>query len=130
MCVCSGDPYCCDKEWDADCVSVAGSLCAAVCGCDGPAAGGCGEHYGDVDGSLSVNVVDVQCLIVTTLSALGGAPTEAPDCLAGSVLSADLSCDSAITVVDVQLVIQLTLGSGLDPMIDVDSNSCPDACEQ
>lgn len=91
------------------------------------AAAACGEPHGDLDGNLALDVVDVQCSILSTLAVLSGGAL--PVCLAGPVETADLNCDSATTVVDVQLTITLALGSELSPFVDADGSGCPDACE-
>ncbi|NUN12590.1 MAG: hypothetical protein HUU55_03020 [Myxococcales bacterium] len=82
---------------------------------------------GDVDQSGAATVVDVQCQLVSVLAILNNAPT--PGCLAVGFDNADLNCDGDLSVVDVQLTIQLVLGQTLDPVIDANANLCVDACE-
>lgn len=110
-------------------------VCFFAVGALAPAAGFgavCAEPPGDVNGDSMTTVTDAQCAILTAVVSLGGqAP---PTCLPlkgdGTLhlLRADLSCDGVVTVADVLLVIQHTLGAGLPPQIDTNGDGCVDAC--
>ncbi|NUN14047.1 MAG: lamin tail domain-containing protein, partial [Myxococcales bacterium] len=84
---------------------------------------------GDIDGSTKTNVNDVQCEILMTLWVLGGKVAPLPICLKAEVVDADINCDGALNVSDVQLVIQLALGAQLSPLIDGDGDGCADLCD-
>jgi hypothetical protein len=88
----------------------------------------CADPPGDVDGSGDATVVDVQCSIVAALWELAGGGGEAPVCLGGDPLAADLDCNAETTVADVTVCIQLALGQPLSELIDADGDLCPDAC--
>lgn len=85
--------------------------------------------YGDLNGDGLVNVVDVQCLILTLRwpqepdKALGG-----PDCLT-SYTSADLNCDGLVTDLDYPFIVDLSLGKALPLEVDSDANSIHDSCD-
>jgi hypothetical protein len=90
---------------------------------------GCLSPPGDVNGDSSTTVVDVQCTIIVALADLGGA-SSAPTCLPeGNWERADLNCSDGTTVSDVQVTIQLTLGTALPAQVDSNGNSCSDSCE-
>lgn len=108
----------------------------AVCGvlwafgsAEGLAAATCADVPGDIDTSGKVDVVDVQCSIVTSLWALAGANEAPPACVKNDPDSADMNCSGEPNVVDVQMVISLALGQPLGVEVDVDNNGCPDDCE-
>lgn len=82
---------------------------------------------GDVDQSGAATVVDVQCQLVSVLAVLNN--SDLPACLKVGFDLADLNCDQDLSVVDVQLTIQLVLGQTFDTGIDADGNKCVDACE-
>ncbi len=86
--------------------------------------------WGDVDGSGGVDVIDVQCAVLTTLWSLGGPGAALPHCVVASgVFAADLDCDHLVQVDDVQLAIGGALGIPLAAALDANGNACPDACE-
>lgn len=88
----------------------------------------CAPIPGDLDGIGGMNVVDVQCGIVTTLWSLGGGGS-VPACLAGGdVQLADVNCDGVPNVIDVQALILLALDLPLAPGADADGDGCVDAC--
>ena len=89
----------------------------------------CAPVPGDLDGSGLMNVVDVQCGILSVLWSMGGLGLS-PACLAGSdVKLADVSCDGATNVVDVQMLILLALDLPLISQLDADADGCVDACQ-
>ena len=69
-----------------------------------------------------VDVVDIQCLMLTTLWVATGSQGDFPSCLADVPETADLSCDHAVTVVDVMYAIKLALGDPLSPEVDADGD--------
>ena len=91
------------------------------------ASASCGDDFADFNLSGgNVDVIDVQCSILTALVQVGD--TELPDCLVASLEAADLNCDGSQDVIDVLLVIQAALGFSLDEAIDSDFDGCPDTC--
>jgi hypothetical protein len=93
-----------------------------------PSLAACIDPPGDIDGDGEANVADVQCAILATLAALDGSTEVA--CIAGPIGTADLNCDCAVVVTDVQLSIALVLGAPVDASVDADQDLCPDACQQ
>ena len=92
--------------------------------------GTCSDPIGDVTGSASVDVVDVQCLILSALQELEDSSLdEPPICVNGSLSVADLNCDGVPSVTDVVLGVQLALGQPLSPLIDSDGSGLPRWCE-
>lgn len=91
-------------------------------------AGQCLSPVGDVNGNGATNIVDVQCLILTSLWSLNNQEGLPPDCIAGAPDTADVNCDFQLSVVDVQVLVNLALGSPLSSQIDGDKDGCPDAC--
>ncbi|GMV40124.1 MAG: hypothetical protein AMXMBFR64_18400 [Myxococcales bacterium] len=87
----------------------------------------CLSPPGDVNGSGATDVVDVQCLILTTLWTLAGG--EVPTCLAGPPATADLECSGVVDVVDVVAGIRLVLDLPLSVAMDQNGDGCPDACQ-
>lgn len=112
------------------------TICAAVflwtAGALGPrtAVGACAALPGDVNGSQSVTVSDVQCAVLLSLWSLTLGPGPMPACVAVPLSEADINCSSAFDVSDVLLLIQATLGAAPDPELDKDGNGCIDACQQ
>ncbi len=94
-------------------VAVTGLLAASTAGASCPAV------PGDVTGDGGVNVVDVQCVVLTVVSA------QVPACAA---LSPDVNCDGATNVTDAVLDAQFALALPLAAAIDADGDGCPDAC--
>jgi hypothetical protein len=87
----------------------------------------CLSPPGDVDGSGTAVVTDVQCAILATLWAQDGAG-DAPACMQGDVLRADADCSGDVIVTDVQILIAYALGGGPTEALDADGDGCPDAC--
>ena len=93
-------------------------------------AAGCLEPAGDLDSSGSVNVVDVQCSILTNLYFMANDPTASlPECAGGNMYRVDIKCDVTVSVTDVMLMINLSLGFPMSSILDTDGNSCPDTCD-
>ena len=114
--------------------SVAGciSLLAVLLGA-GPALAECEGVPGDLTQNGVVDVVDVQCSILTAL--YEQVPDSDPgllDCMGGpgQLALADLSCSGEINVVDVLLNLTLALGSPLNSEVDSNGNGCHDNCEE
>lgn len=84
----------------------------------------CIAPLGEVTGDGLANVIDVQCIVLEALAEAQSTP--APPCLAGD---ADLNCDAAVNVQDVQLGIGAALKLPLATTIDGDHDACPDACQ-
>ena len=79
----------------------------------------------DVNGDGEVDVVDVQCVVLTVLG------PGLPDCLANPE-AADLNCSGATDVVDYQLMVLVVLAypqPGVPAIQDADGNNIVDACE-
>lgn len=100
-----------------------------------PAHASTGPHSGDVNGSGDVTLADVTCLIAGALSWATAAP--APPCQAVTDADADLDCDGALTVTDIQRAILLRLFAiGGDASVgallaagDADGDGIDDACQ-
>ncbi|NUN14604.1 MAG: hypothetical protein HUU55_13320 [Myxococcales bacterium] len=81
---------------------------------------------GDINGDTESNVLDVQCLLLLVLNSLGdGTPLE---CNTNSS-AADLNCDGAYNITDIQLAIFIALGQPFFAEVDADGNQCVDLCE-
>jgi hypothetical protein len=104
-------------------------VAAAVCLVSGAGFAQCLAPLGDVDSSGAVNVIDVQCSILVTLWTLQSENQPAPICANGTPFRADLDCSEEVSIVDVQILVQASLGVPLNPAIDADANGCPDSCE-
>ena len=127
VCVCDLDPYCCGTEWDQLCVDRAANSgqCLGACKCTTQ----CLSPVADVNGTNSVNVLDVQCVLLVSLWELSGSPGGSiPVCLAVSTYKADLNCSGTTNVGDVLVAIPLALSLSLDASIDANGDDCPDAC--
>jgi hypothetical protein len=83
----------------------------------------------DVNGNGATNVSDVMCLVLLALWDLGGRQAPQPACVVGPTGFANVNCDGAFSVVDVQLAIGLALGLPLAPNLDANSNGCVDTCD-
>ena len=70
--------------------------------------GQCLDPAGDVNGSGSTDVLDVQCIILTTLYVLSD-EVDAPVCLVGPLETADVDCSGEVDVVDAILEVKLAL---------------------
>lgn len=111
-----------NRAWIA-CVTAACALLAlAGARADCPTA-----PSGDLNASGSVDITDVQCMLLVVLSELANTPL--PGCLVVPLTQADLGCDGMITISDAQLTIAFVLGQPLAPVVDTDGNGCVDLCE-
>ena len=124
LCVCKDDPHCCDVQWDSHCVTAAASKCTAECLCSS----GCTDPPGDVNGTISTNILDVQCGILALL-AEAAASGAVPPCLANGLSDADINCDGSLNVTDTQALTLMALQINLPSGLDSNENGCPDACE-
>lgn len=87
----------------------------------------CLSPPGDVTGSGSTNVTDVQCMILGTLAELSG--DSIPICAAVQTSDIfDQDCNLSINVADVLIVIALSLQQPLGNTLDADEDGCVDAC--
>ena len=69
---------------------------------------GCLEPAGGLDGSGTVNVVDMQCGIMTNLYAMaGGFSLEMPSCIEGNLYRADTNCNGDVRITDVMVLLKL-----------------------
>ncbi len=91
---------------------------------EGSAKAECLDPPGDITENGTTNVIDVQCEILATLAGLDDSPL--PLCLAGGEESADLSCDGAVSVVDVLVAVYLVLDIAL--ATDADGDGWVDDC--
>lgn len=102
---------------------------ATTLSCTHPAGGLLLSPLGDLNGSGTVNVADALCNVLAVNAVQLGAPLSSVSCLQQADVGADVSCDNAITVADVQVVVHLAIGlpvpSGMQPQTD----GCPAACE-
>ncbi len=79
-----------------------------------------------------MNVVDVQCEIVSTLWGLLGSAGNPPACLRTDLdplVAADFNCDGQVNVTDIQGLVTLTLGIPLSATVDANGDDCPDTCQ-
>ena len=88
---------------------------------------------GDITGDGDVNVADVQCLVLAVLDFTPEDPATDPSCLISEAM-ADLDCDVAINVVDVQLGVGMVLArligtNGIPPASDVDADNVHNSCD-
>ena len=104
---------------------------ATACISTSPPGPGCGDFYGDLDANAHVNVVDLQCVILTTLwwTSSDDDAVDFPTCLAGSPEDGDLNCDQEVTVTDVVLSVYFVLNEPLTGGLDDNGNQCPDSCD-
>lgn len=128
-----------------DCCTDKVAACDTVCtpSCDGKSCGpdgrggDCGECgnpiqcelQGDIDGSGSTTISDVQCVLLQALYFLGGQSGPAPGCAAGPSSHGDLDCSGALDVIDVNITISFALGKTLPSAIDANGDGCTDSCE-
>lgn len=119
-----------------DCAPINGAIspnAAEICGdgtdndCDGSTDEDCFCPNGDVTVDGIVNVVDVQCMTLVSLSYLTESPL--PICLGGPASVADLNCDNAVNISDVLIDIGFTLKNPLSLELDANQDSCVDACQ-
>jgi hypothetical protein len=113
-CVCEGDAFCCDVQWDAACVVVGSSGCAAACGCAAPgdccvggeapgcADAGCSDCVCALDPSCCAALWDAQCAeaAAAACSVACGCPGDC--CLAtdGVPGCGALGCEACVCGVD------------------------------
>lgn len=81
---------------------------------------------GDLNQDGSQNITDIQCQILSTLAFAAG--DAMPTCVAGSMEDVDIDCDGSLTVSDIILNINATLGIVIDAELDGDGDGCVDAC--
>lgn len=84
---------------------------------------------GDVNGDGDVDILDVQCTVLTALWQLTGPESEGPICQQDAPDASDLNCDGFIDVSDAAIHVTMALGASLPTVIDTNANQCPDACE-
>jgi len=90
----------------------------------------CIGAFGDINGNGEANVVDVQCVILTTFYMMGGSQDPSLiDCLAGPVEDADTNCDGTVNVVDATMTISAAMTVPLSLMADYNGNDCPNECD-
>jgi hypothetical protein len=90
----------------------------------------CIGAFGDINGNGEANVVDVQCVILTTFYAMGGSQDlTLIDCLAGPIEDADTNCDGTVNVVDATMTISAAMTVPLSLMADYNGNDCPNSCD-
>lgn len=89
----------------------------------------CLDPPGDLDGSGTTGVVDVQCSILLALWVIEGQTGPGPVCASADVSELDANCAGAFDISDILVVVQYALGATLPPSLDSDGDSCPDACE-
>ncbi|NUN16441.1 MAG: hypothetical protein HUU55_22665 [Myxococcales bacterium] len=90
----------------------------------------CPDVPGDLDGSQSVTVADIQCAVLISLWALADMPDPAPECLAVPLAEVDINCSQTSDIADVLLMIQTVLGAKITPKLDKDNNGCIDVCQK
>ncbi|NUN13132.1 MAG: lamin tail domain-containing protein [Myxococcales bacterium] len=95
----------------------------------GAARADCLTPPGDVTGDSKTDIVDVQCLLLTSLWELTGKIDPLPTCLKVSVALADQNCSDSIDVTDVTIEILLAIGSPMSASIDANSDGCVDVCQ-
>ncbi len=91
----------------------------------------CGGAPLDVDGSGTVDVVDVVCTSELALWNLGHDAGPPPSCLAVAgypSAAADVDCSGQVDVVDVLVQVRASVGLPLPPGVDADGDGCPDSC--
>ncbi len=119
-------------------------LCTAlICSLSSTAYAGGGPScdYADVTCEGAINIVDVQCIILTMVWDFSLANISPPKCLAefasldqlasvGSSIEdlADLDCNGSITIADIQVGVALAVGQPLSVQIDADGDQRHDAC--
>lgn len=110
-CLCEPGPELCNGQ-DDNCNEIADDNCTCP--------------NGDVNKDMTIDVVDVQCMMVVSLAYLTTAPL--PDCLAVPFQYADLNCDGTTNISDVILAIQFIFKKPLDPSLDANGDFCVDVC--
>lgn len=79
----------------------------------------CAPQWGNIALPLGINVVDIQCMLLSLLAA------DPPVCLSGNL---DINCSGTADVLDLQLLLLKVLGAPPGSNCDVDADGCPDAC--
>lgn len=96
-----------------------------------------GSHAFAMDGDINAdgitNVSDVQCVVLAALDLTPSDPSSTPACLA-SEGGADLDCSNNVSVIDVQLSVQVVLGAlvgntGVPPSYDEDADQIVSGCD-
>lgn len=111
-------------------LAIAFSLAALLTAVDGR--GACLDPPGDVTGDGSSTVVDVQCSVLAVLWSIAGQVGPPPGCIAsvGSpAVRVDHNCDGIVNVLDATLGVVWSLNAELPESLDMDSDSCVDACQ-
>ncbi|NUN13804.1 MAG: hypothetical protein HUU55_09215 [Myxococcales bacterium] len=90
----------------------------------------CPAQLGDVNGDGQTDVIDAQCAILIVLWSINGQNGSAPPCLGSNGPSVtDIDCTNGSNIADVQLIVLLSFGLPLSPVLDSDGDQCPNACE-
>jgi YVTN family beta-propeller protein len=115
-----------------DGVPCTADTCSASVGCQHVAtAAECVDFHcptaGDLNGNGMLNVSDAACSLLVVASEQAG--TALPGCLQGASTLADINCNGAVNVADVQLTISLILLWAVPSPLDLDANTCVDACQ-
>jgi hypothetical protein len=120
-----GDLCSVDQCMEGSCVH---GLTEACC----PAPGSCDPCAvrGDINANGTTNVADAMCSVLLALWSVGGKLSPAPACVVVAHTAADASCDGALDVSDIQLVIAWSLAIPLPASIDSDEDDCSDACAE
>jgi len=99
-------------------------------GWTGAANAQCTDLVGDLNASNEVDVTDVQCAILSTLSTLSPAPDDTLlECVGGDPSLADVNCDSSVNIVDVLLTISRAIDAPIPFPADSNGNGCPTLCD-
>lgn len=103
---------------------------AVILGLPVHASADCPAVVGDVNGDGQTDVIDAQCAILTVLWTINGQNGSAPACLGpGGPGATDVDCTNGSNIADVQLIVLLSFGQPLSPVLDADGDLCPNACE-
>lgn len=79
----------------------------------------CSKSWGNVTQPDDLNVVDVQCMLLTLMVA------NPPNCLSGDP---DINCSGTADVLDLQLLLLKVLGAPPGSNCDTDADGCADKC--
>jgi hypothetical protein len=110
-------------------MALAVALCAGGLLLTERASAACLEPPGDITQNGTMTVTDVQCEILAVLVRLASATDPMPSCAAlVTEADIDLNCDAGLSVSDIQISIQLALGTPVDPLLDANGDSCVDVC--
>jgi len=88
---------------------------------------------GDINSDGITNVSDVQCVVLAALDLTPEDPSSTPACLASGGV-ADLDCSDSVSVVDVQLSVQVVLGAlvgntDVPASFDTDADQIVSGCD-